>query len=68
MEEEVPTHSGFTVLQPSYKTVRTRLALNIEEKALTGNPGSKPIQVGDSVVRPDDMAAFVAQLAQEKTP
>ena len=71
VEEEVPVHSVFAGImppQPGYKTVKRRPALNVDEQSLAGNPGSTPIRVGDAVIRPKDVGAFVALLAQEKQP
>ena len=71
IEEEVPVQSMFTGIlppQPGYKTVRRRPGLNVDEQTLAGNPGSTPVRVGDAVIRPEDISAFVALLAQEKQP
>lgn len=55
-----------SVISTKPKTVRRRAPLNVDEKGLAGNPGSAPVRVGDPVVRPTDLAAFVAMLTEAR--
>ena len=44
---------------------RSRPNLNVNESLLTGNPAAVPIDIGDVVVKTDDVAAYVGKLARD---
>ena len=65
-KQQVESPSAFTAIHPSTRTVWRREPMKVEEKSLAGNPGRAPVRVGDPVVRPADVQAFVTKLAHEK--
>lgn len=66
-EIEVPKYpglEGFSLTRREKIKVQVRDGLNVDEHSLSGNPGSRPIRVGDNVIRKADYADYV----QERTP
>lgn len=61
--ETEPTGAIASILMTRTRTVRTRPPLNVEERAIDGNPGARPIAVGDPVIQRNDLATFVKSLS-----
>jgi hypothetical protein len=60
---EVP--NAFTSLViDSQRPKRVRPQLQVDEQELLGNPAQKPVTVGDTVIRANDVADYVDMLAQ----
>jgi len=68
-EVEITSRSPFDVLSGGDRTRKEtrRHELTVNEKDLIGNPASSPVAVGDPVVRPADLAEFVAYLAGQRS-
>lgn len=64
-EEEVASSLSVFMNRSTPKIVRRRPDMNVDEKAIIGNPANEPVRVGDPVIRPSDLADFVAALAAE---
>lgn len=68
--ETEPTGLMASMMFTKTRTFRKRPALNVEERSLDGNPGARPIAVGDVVIAKRDLTTFVKSLAlaQKKAP
>jgi hypothetical protein len=68
-EVEIPSEmfgvSSLFKTRTERRKIRVSKGLNVEERGLTGNPGSEPIRVGDVVIYSGSYQTFVRQLAAE---
>jgi len=63
-EVEVPKFpglEGFSLTRKEKIKVQVKEGLNVEDFSVSGNPGSRPVRVGDNVIHASDYAAYVRE-------